>query len=275
LAERSVLVTGCSSGIGLGLARSFRERGWHVLAALRDPAQAPRELEGTQLVALDLAQPSEVLQAAAGIDQLDCLINNAGYALTGPFASYAPDQMERQLRVNLLGPALLTQRLIPALKRVGGRIINVSSLAGETGMPMNAMYCAAKHALEGWSEALHHELKSQAIQVALVEPGGFRTRFAKNMEWGTRPIAPQSAEAMQLDRYRAMQATLLAQPGRSPVPVIEAIVRLAEMKTMPLRTRVGLDAHLLRAVQRWLPEALAVRLIGSAFRRRLAAGGNP
>jgi len=272
MSGRSVLVTGASSGIGLGVALRLRERGWRVLAAVREPSRAPRELEDVEVVALDLAQPAQIQSAVARIEALDCLVNNAGYALTGPFASYAPEQMERQVRVNLLGPALLTQRLIPALRRAHGRIINVSSLSGETGLPMNAMYCAAKHALEGWSEALHHELKSQGIQVALVAPGGFRTRFANNMEWGALPVAAQSIEARQLDGYRAMQAKLLARPGREPGPVIEAIVRLAEKDIMPLRTRVGFDAHLLHALKRWLPEGIALGVLGSAFRRRLADG---
>jgi len=110
--------------------------------------------------------------------------------------------------------------------------------------------------------------------VALVEPGGFRTRFAANMEWGARPVTPGSDEARQLMGYRAMQARLLKRPGRSPLPLVEAIVRLAEARTIPLRTRVGIDAHLLRAIKRWLPESVAVRLLGLAFRRRLAAGEN-
>ncbi|HYR33662.1 MAG TPA: SDR family oxidoreductase [Burkholderiales bacterium] len=270
MAERIVLVTGCSSGIGLGVAQRLHSRGWHVIAGLRDASRTPPALECARRIALDVTQPAQVAQAAAAIERLDCLINNAGYALTGPFASYTAEQMERQLRVNLLGPALLTQQLLPALKRAGGRVINVSSLAGEAGLPMMAMYCAAKHALEGWSESLRHELAAAGVQVALVEPGGFRTRFAENMEWGARPMAPESGEARQLGRYRAMQARMLARPGRIPNPVIDAIVRLAEMKRMPLRTRVGSDARLLRGLKRWLPERVSIGLIGAAFRRRLA-----
>lgn len=263
MAERIVFVTGCSSGIGLALARTLQERGWRVLAGVRDPGGAP---QGLDTVALDLAQPAQIAAAASRIERLDCLVNNAGYALTGPFASYTEEQMQRQLQVNLLGPALLTQKLLPALRRATGRVINVSSLAGEAGMPMNAMYCAAKHALEGWSESLRHELVGHGVQVALVEPGGFRTRFADNMEWGAGPIDPQSEDARQLERYRALRGRILARPGRAPQPVVQAIVRLAQMECMPLRTRVGADARLLHALKRCLPEGLAVRLIGAAFR---------
>lgn len=264
-------MTGCSSGIGLGVAQRLRGLGWQVIAGVRDAARAPAGLEGVRCVRLDLAEPAHIAAVAGGIERLDCLVNNAGYALTGPFASYTPAQMERQLRVNVLGPALLTQQLLPALQRARGRIINVSSLAGEAGMPMMSLYCAAKHALEGWSESLRHELAGQGVQVALVEPGGFRTRFAENMEWGARPVAPRSAEALQLERYRAMRARLLARAGRNPAPVVAAIVRLAQAETVPMRTRVGADALLLRALKRWLPERMAIGVISAAFRRRLAA----
>jgi NAD(P)-dependent dehydrogenase (short-subunit alcohol dehydrogenase family) len=270
VAERSVLVTGCSSGIGLGLAQAFRARGWRVIAGVRNPARLPPELAGTRVIPLDLEQEPQIAEAASGIEHLDCLVNNAGYALTGPFATYAPEQMRRQFQVNVLGPALLTQQLLPALTRAGGRVINVSSLAGETGMPMNAMYCASKHAIEGLSESLRHELSPHGVQVAMVEPGGFRTRFAHNMQWGARSPSPESLEAEQLTGYRAMRARLLARPGRDPAPVVEAIVRLAEKNVMPLRTRVGSDIRLLSAVRRWLPEGVVIALLGAAFRRRMA-----
>jgi NAD(P)-dependent dehydrogenase (short-subunit alcohol dehydrogenase family) len=271
MAERVVLVTGCSSGIGLALALAMRKRGWKVIAGLRDPVRVPPSLERVQTVALDLSRPDQIAAVAQGIETLDCLVNNAGYALTGPFASYTAEQMQRQLQVNLLGPALLTQQLLPALKRAGGRVINVSSMAGEAGMPMNAMYCAAKHALEGWAESLRYELADQGVQVALVEPGGFRTRFADNMEWGARRVPVGSEDARALERYRAMRRRILERPGRDPAAVAEAIIRLAEMRTMPLRTRIGSDARFLYGMKRWLPEGLAVGLIGAAFRRQLNA----
>jgi NAD(P)-dependent dehydrogenase (short-subunit alcohol dehydrogenase family) len=274
-AERSVLVTGSSSGIGLGLAREFHARGWNVTAALRYPARFPPELAGPRVVALDLADQEQILGVAAQFDTLHCLVNNAGYGLTGPFGSYTPEQMRDQMQVNMLGPALLTQALLPALKRVGGRVINVSSIAGELGMPMNAMYCASKFALEGLSESLRHELAEAAVQVALVEPGSFRTRFAANMKWGARTPAPGSVEARQLAAYRAMQSRMLAREGRNPAPVVEAIANLAAMKSMPPRTRVGGDVRAVRLLERALPERLFLKIIGGLLRRRMAPGDEP
>lgn len=269
MAERVVLVTGCSSGIGLKLVAAFKARGWHVLAAVRDPARAPAELQGERIVTLDVADEAQIEKVARDIERLDCLVNNAGYALSGPFVSYGAEQMRRSFDVNVVGPALLVQALLPALKRASGRVINVSSVTGEIGVPMMSFYCAAKHAIEGLYESLYHELAEHGVQVALVEPGGFRTRFAANMQWGEREIAPGSVENGQLEAYRAMQKRLLARPGRDPAPVVEAIVKLAEMETMPLRTRVGHDAKSVPLLARWLPERVGLALAGRVYRRRM------
>lgn len=268
---RRVLVTGCSSGIGLRTAQAFRAAGWTVLAGLRRAQPVPPELVGAEPLALDLEQPEEIEACSARIERLDCLVNNAGYALTGPFATYTAAQMRRQMEVNLIGPALLTQRLLPALRRARGRVIFVSSISGECGMPLNALYCASKSALEGLAESLRHELAPHGVQVALVEPGSYRTRFMQNMEWGALVPEGASPEAGQLERYRSLQARIAARAGRDPVAVARAIVRLAGRARMPLRTRVGWDARFASALGRWLPERAALGILGAAYRRALAS----
>lgn len=268
--ERTVLVTGCSSGFGLGIAQAFAARGWTVFAGLRDPEKQPAALACLNIIPLDLADDAQITAAASRIDRLDCLINNAGYALNGPFSSYSAIQMQRQMQVNVLGPALLTQRLLPALIAANGRIIHISSLAGEIGMPMNSLYCASKFAVEGLSESLRHELAPLGIQVALVEPGGFRTRFAANMEWGEFPPAPQTLESSHLESYRAAQARMLVRKGKDPEGVVKAVLQLAEARVMPLRTRVGSDAKAVRLIKRWLPERAASALLGAVFQRLLS-----
>jgi NAD(P)-dependent dehydrogenase (short-subunit alcohol dehydrogenase family) len=263
---RAVLVTGCSSGFGRSTALLFAAHGWRVFAGVRDLTRAP---PGVQAIELDVANESHIAQATRLIDRLDCLVNNAGYALTGPFASYSAAQIRRQMEVNFVGATLLTRSLLPALARVRGRIINVSSLNGECGMPMNTLYSASKHALEGWSESLMHEIAPLGVQVALVEPGGFRTNLAPNSVWGECPLPADGAEAQQLAAYRAMRTRLLAAPGRSPEEVATTIVRLALKKRMPLRTRVGADARFLHLLRRVLPERWALRLMGGVFQRML------
>lgn len=268
--ERKILVTGCSSGFGLGIAVALAARGWQVLAGVRDPTRAPAqivELVGVRLLSLDLADNAQIVAAGEGVDSLDGLINNAGYALNGPFPTYSAAQMQHQLQVNVLGPALLMQRLLPALSARRGRVINVSSLCGETGLPMMSFYCASKFALEGLSESLHHEFQAHGVQLALVEPGGFRTRFGRNIVWGEESPPIGSVAARQLGAFRRLRATLLAHPGKDPETVVDAVVRLAEMTRMPLRTRVGSDAKLLHGLARLLPEAASQALVGTFFRR--------
>lgn len=240
-----------------------------MFASVRDPARAPAQLAGLRVVSLDLTDQSQIASVARGIDRLDCLVNNAGYGLNGPFSTYTATQMQHQMQVNVLGPALLTQQLLPALAATRGRVINISSLAGEVGLPMNSLYCATKFALEGLSESLRHELMPHGVQVALVEPGGFRTRFAENMVWGEGPLPAGSFDARQLAAYRDMQAKMLARRGNDPYTVVEAVVRLAEMDTMPLHTRVGGDAKAVRVLKHWLPEGAGAALIGALFRRKL------
>lgn len=271
---RRVLITGCSSGIGLALAHRLAADGWQVLATVRDARQAPILPAGVEVLLLDLADSASIATLAARIDSLDALIDNAGYGLVGPFSSFSLAQMQEQMQVNFLGPAQLTQALLPALRRRGGRIVVLSSMAGETGLPFNALYCASKFALEGWAESLAHELPAQGVQIALVEPGGHRTRFGANLRWGEGLHALHDAEEQQLRGYRAMLARRLAQPGKSESAVVDAVVRLLASTRMPLRTRIGGDAKALHWIKRLLPEAWAQRLLQAQTRRMLqpAAG---
>lgn len=276
MSARRVLITGCSSGIGLALARRLAEDGWQVLATLRDVSQPPSLPPGVELLPLDLADSTSIAAVAARIDSLDALVDNAGYGLVGPFSSYSLAQMQAQMQVNFLGPVQLTQALLPALRSRSGRIVVLSSMAGETGLPFNALYCASKFALEGWAESLAHELPAQGVQIALVEPGGHRTRFGANLRWGTGLDSLHEAEERQLCGYRNLLARRLAQPGKSEAAVVDAVVHLLDRTHMPLRTRVGGDAKALRWLKALLPESWAQRLLQSQTRRMLQppAGGD-
>lgn len=274
VAERVVLITGCSSGFGLDLARALAVRGWTVLAGLRDPSRAPEQLATMRQLPLDLADEAQIRAAATSITRLDCLINNAGFGLNGPFASYSAAQMRHQLQVNVLGPALLTQQLLPALAAARGRVISVSSVCGEVGLPLTSFYCASKYALEGLCESLYHELRDRAIQVALVEPGSFGTRFAANVVWGEQPLPPGSRDAQQLAAFHKLRAEMSRRAGNDPRAVVDAVLRLLEMRQMPLRMRVGREATAVRWLRRLLPESTMLRLVHALFQHRLRGLGN-
>jgi len=270
--QRTALVTGCSSGFGLGIACALRDRGWQVLAGVRDAQRAPAALAGCEVVRLDVGDAAQIAAMGAAVERLDCLINNAGYALTGPLATQDAQQMRTQLEVNLLGPALLIQALLPALGRARGRVINVGSIAGDIGLPLNALYSASKAALHALGDALRRELVDHGVQLVTVIPGGFRTRFMANMVWGTRAAEPGTIEARQLDGYRAFQQRLASRPGRAPEALVQAVVRLSECVRMPPRVRVGSDARIAHLLLRLLPARWADALLTRVFRRQMQAG---
>jgi len=207
-------------------------------------------------------------------DQLDCLVNNAGYGLFGAFEDLAEHQIRRQLEVNFFGAALLTRELLPALRRRRGRVINISSVVGFCALPLSSAYCSSKFALEGLSESLFHELRPCGVQVALVEPGRFRTRFGDNVRWGERSLDAASAYARQTANYRRLKERYSSGEGVPAGPVVRAVLRLAHARRMPLRTRVGRDAAAAHWARRLLPGGAADRLLGLAFDRMLLRDGS-
>ena len=275
--SRTVLITGCSSGFGRGMVPEFLKHGWTVIATLRNgevrSGLFARELEAhpgrLSVVSLDVTDPEERAALAETIrtrcGELDCLVNNAGYALFGALEDLSEVQIRRQMEVNFWGTVLLTRELLPFLRRARGRIINLSSVLGHCGFPLTSAYCASKFALEGFTEALSHELRPHRVQVALVEPGRHRTRFSDNVEWGDGSTRLGSAYIPQSQNYRRLKDMLASRKGAGADPVVRAVVRLASMKRMPLRRRVGWDAVLVHLVQRLLPEQLTWRLFSTVY----------
>ncbi len=186
--NRTVLITGCSSGIGLAAARYFAENGWNVVATMRDPSVSTA-LVGRRAVLvtrLDVADQGSIDAAiAAGVarfGRLDALINNAGFGQYGLFEAIPREKVQEQFDVNVFGVMDVTRAILPHFrKNKSGLIINLSSGAGLFTLPMIAVYCSSKFALEGFSEALAYELASQNIAVKIVEPHGgvTETRFTE------------------------------------------------------------------------------------------------
>lgn len=187
--SQTVLITGASSGFGEAAARRFADEGWNVVATMRDP-EAGRSLAGrgsVLLTRLDVEdRPSIDSAVAAGIARfgtIDVVLNNAGYGLFGIFEGVSREAVRRQFDVNVFGAMDVVRAALPHLRaNRAGTIINVSSGAGAIGFPMASIYSASKFALEGWSEALSHELSSLGIRVKIVEPGAApQTNFIARM----------------------------------------------------------------------------------------------
>jgi NAD(P)-dependent dehydrogenase (short-subunit alcohol dehydrogenase family) len=184
--SKTILITGASSGIGKASARLFSEKGWNVIATMRQPAkeQELTNSENILITQLDVQQPDTIASAIhAGIAKfgaIDVLVNNAGYGEFGIFESTPREQTLAQFEVNVFGVMDTIRAILPHFReRKAGSIINISSGAGRFTLPMISLYCASKFALEGFSEALSFELAALNITVKIVEPGGTTTNFMK------------------------------------------------------------------------------------------------
>lgn len=186
--QKSLLITGCSSGIGLACAIELQRMGFRVLAACRKPEDVSRmNAQGFTGVLLDLDSPASVEAAAAEVirltdNRLYGIFNNGGFGVYGPLATISREQMEQQFATNFFGAHQLTMLLLPAmLPHQEGRIVNTSSVMGLISTPGRGAYAASKYALEAWSDALRMELRHSGIKVSLIEPGPIRTRFTENV----------------------------------------------------------------------------------------------
>jgi NAD(P)-dependent dehydrogenase (short-subunit alcohol dehydrogenase family) len=183
---RSVLITGCSSGIGLDAARSLAARGWRVLATCRAQEDCDRlASEGLESFPLDLAEPASVERAAAEAlartaGELDALFNNGAYAIPGAVEDLPRDALRAIFETNLFGQIDLTNQVLPAMRARGsGRIVMTSSVLGLVGARWRGAYVATKFALEGITDVLRLELAGTGIRVALIEPGPIDTPFRR------------------------------------------------------------------------------------------------
>lgn len=186
MAAKTVLITGCSSGLGKAAAERFCAVGWNVAATMRDvDCAAAREFAnspGVLVVPLDVMDgvsvASGVAAAIARFGGVDVLVNNAGVGVLGPLESVAPDALEWQFAINVLGPVRVMQALLPHFRaRRAGLIVNVSSVLGRACLPLMSVYQGSKAALESMSETAAMELAPLGVRVKLLEPGGIRTSF--------------------------------------------------------------------------------------------------
>ena len=188
--NKTILITGASSGIGLATAKYFAASGWNVIATMRTPDREKGLTDQDRILVtrLDVQDRESIAPAiAAGIarfGKIDALVNNAGYSLFGVFESIPVEKIQEQFAVNIIGVMDVTRAVLPHFRQNrGGVIINVGSRAGLVGLPLISPYCATKHALEGFSESLAYELASQKIAVKIIEPSGgvINTSFSERM----------------------------------------------------------------------------------------------
>jgi NAD(P)-dependent dehydrogenase (short-subunit alcohol dehydrogenase family) len=272
---RSVLITGCSTGIGRATALHLASRGFAVYATARRP-ETLEELgrAGCRTLRLDVTDEVSMQAALDAVERdggiVDVLVNNAGYGLEGPVEELSLDEIRAQFETNLFGPTRLTQMVLPAMReRRRGRIINISSVGGRITTPGAGAYHASKHALEALSDALRFELRGFGVDVVVVEPGAIRSRWVdtavRGLEDRIQPSGPYAKfnRAVVKQMYGAHEGLLGLAAG--PPEAVARVIERAITATRPRRRYpVPAAAHLFIGLHHWLPSSL-----WDAFMRRM------
>src|SRR5213593_3355698 len=179
LKNKITLVTGVSSGIGREIAQLLAERGARVFGTVRNPRSAS-SIHGVELVSMDVTEDASVNAAVHSIEQkagpVQLLVNNAGYSFMGALEETSIEEARQQFETNLFGVLRVTNSILPGMRQQGfGRIVNISSVLGFLPAPYMGIYTATKHALEGYTETLDHEVRHFGIRALLVEPSFTKT----------------------------------------------------------------------------------------------------
>lgn len=278
---RTVIVTGATSGFGHLITKEFLENGDRVIATGRNLTNRPEVLahertqHGSRLIekSLDVIDPkqrADFVNFCASLGQIDILINNAGFGLFGALENASEEQIRYQMEVNFFGTTFLTRDLLPLIRKARGKIFNFSSVFGFMGFPLTSVYCASKFAVEGLTESLSYELYPHGVQVCLIEPGGYRTKFGNNTVWGelSTTYEIQTANYKKLhEKYRTGSSY------QDPMEVARGVLKLSQKKRMPLRAAFGRDAGFTKYFRKWTPESIfnyiTHRALGKLFTRAL------
>ncbi|KAB0810154.1 SDR family oxidoreductase [Cronobacter sakazakii] len=253
--QKSLLITGCSSDIGLACAHELRRQGFQILAACRKPDDVARmNTLGFIGIELDLDSPQSVEAAAQEVirltnNRLYGIFNNGGYGVYGPLSTISRAQMEQQFSTNFFGAHQLTMLLLPAMLPHGeGRIVNTSSVMGLISTPGRGAYAASKYALEAWSDALRMELRYSGVKVSLIEPGPIRTRFTENVNQ-TQADKPVENPGI------AARFTL------GPEAVVAKVRHAFESPNPRIRYPVTLVTHAVGILKRLLPTRIMDKIL--------------
>ncbi|MQC17534.1 MAG: SDR family oxidoreductase [Chloroflexi bacterium] len=275
----AVLITGASTGIGRACALHLDRLGFRVLAGVRksEDGDALRAEASARLapVLIDITDAESIAEAARRVEALAPeglagLVNNAGIALTGPLEFIELERVRRQFEVNVFGHLATTQAMLPALRKRGGRIVNMSSMAGWVGAPFYGPYTGSKHALRAMTDALRLELSPWDLPVVLIEPGAIDTPiWEKGLDLArdTVDALPEGGRERYADQIEVALDSIESQ-GRRGIPserVAEAVASALLAHRPKARYVVGRDARLAIIAKRFLPD----RVMDGLLRRQM------
>ena len=248
------LVTGASSGIGLVTAQSLAKVGYRVFGTSRKKVVSPA---GITMLVCDVTDEASVKtlvdEVVAQSGRIDLLVNNAGVGLLGGAEESSIGQAQRLFDVNVFGVARVVNAVLPVMRaQNSGRIVNMSSILGLIPSPFNAFYASTKHAIEGYTESLDHEVRRFGVRAVLVQPGVTRTSFEENL---TRADQPMATYAVDRARSEGLMRKWV-EAGDDPQVVADTVVKAATAAKPDLRYSAGKQSGQVRALRRYLPGAV-------------------
>jgi short-subunit dehydrogenase len=268
--KKTVLITGASSGFGKESAQLFQQNGWNVIASMRSPEkeQELSKLENVLITRLDVQDIASIENTVqAGIQQfgkIDALINNAGYGLMGVFESSTPEQIQQLYTVNVFGVMNVARVVIPHMRENNsGVIINVSSFGGVVALPFGSLYNSSKFAVEGWSEALAHELTPFNIAVKIIEPGSVATNFRSAAQLINSSVPVYNNYMANLFKRYGQQTEHLVKA--TVAEVAETIYTAVTDGAVKLRYVIGSDGQYFIDIKEKNTEAQFIKTIRELF----------
>ena len=260
-----VLISGASSGVGQSTARLLSERGFTVFGTSRRPSSGDR-IPGVEMLSLDVRVDDSVRTCVEAVvnrcGRLDVVINNAGYELAGALEEISIEEATAQFETNFLGVVRMVNAVLPLMRQQRrGHIVNVSSLAGLTAIPFLGFYSASKYALEGYTEALRHEVKPFNIHVSLTEAGFLRTAMVEHRQVGARRITEYEPW-----RQRALNAVRSSE-DKAPGPEVVAnrLLEIIFSSSPRLRYLIGQQAKSVARLLRFLPAGMFEQGVRRSF----------
>lgn len=263
---KTIFITGASTGLGKATAQLFQNKGWKVIATMRNPEAAAdlAALENVTVLPLDVTnfdQIQSTVKQTLELTDVDVVFNNAGYGLMGPLEALKDDQIVRQLNTNLLGVIRVTQAFIPYFReKKNGMFISTTSIGGLIAFPLNSIYHATKWALEGWSESMAFELNQFGIDIKTVSPGGIKTDFVS-----------RSLDSASSPAYEEMIDSLFSKMGgmmevaSTPEQIAEVVYEAATDGKRNLRYVAGEDAKALYVQRLELGDEIFRDQLGKQF----------
>src|SRR2546428_1823903 len=263
--EKVALVTGVSSGIGQATASLLVDRGFRVFGTMRKPSGTDGQLANVERVRLDVRDEESVRSCVRTVldraGRIDALVNNAGYALIGALEETSMEEAKDLFETNFFGVLRMSQAVLPTMRQQrSGRIAIIGSVVGFLPAPYQGIYSASKHALEGYSESLDHEVRQFGIRVSVIEPGFTRTSIGQNGQLAGQPLV---AYAIERNRIIAAIRESIAK-GEDPVRVASVVLDALTSRSPRLRYPAGGRAKFLSLLRRFAP----ARLLDNGLRKQ-------